>query len=58
LHRLSALLRDGRVIAILSEFLRHHHTGGGATDSSKYRGELTLDTMRNVVMSLLSHNIL
>lgn len=55
LDRLSNLLRDGRIIAILDMFLKHHHTGEGATDSSKYRRELTLDTMSNVAISLLSH---
>jgi len=51
LRRLSALLRDDRVTAILDEFLKHHRSGqqlGG-----EYRRVLTLDDMRNVIIHLL-----
>jgi hypothetical protein len=51
LRRLSALLRDDRVIAILDEFLKHHRTGQQL--AGEYRRVLTLDDMRNVIINLL-----
>jgi len=55
LARLSALLLDARVTAILDEFLKHHRTGERVTDGTQYRRALTLETMRAVVINLLRH---
>lgn len=55
LARLSKLLRDPRVTTIFNEFVKHHRSSARVAEDDRYRRALTLDDMRKIVASLMSH---
>lgn len=52
ISKLSVLLTDNRVTAIMNEFSKHHRTGESAAYDARYRRALTLDDMKKVVVEL------